>query len=221
MSDGYDCRHARLAIGGDPRHLPPEAESHIAGCAACSNFLAETLGMDERLREALELPLHQFRAAPARPAAPGRLAMAASLLLAVMVAGGVWMFWPQPALAREVIEHVRHEPDSWMAQRLLTAEELAPILAKAGVELDTSLPVVYASPCPFRGHVVPHLVVQTDDGPMTVMVLEHEKVSSRRDFNEGEYHGLLLPAGAGGVAVLKRGGAASDADVSRVLSAVR
>ena len=140
---------------------------------------------------------------------------------AVVVAGGVWMSWPQPALALEVVEHVRHEPGSWMGERLLTAEELAPILSKAGVELDTSLPVVYASPCRFRGHVVPHLVVQTDSGPMTVMVLEHEKVSSRREFTDGEYHGVLLPAGAGGVAVVMRGSEASDADVSRVLSAVR
>jgi hypothetical protein len=210
MSDGYDCRHARLAIGGDPRHLPPEAEAHIAGCAACSNFLAETLGMDERLRKALELPLHRFRAAPAKPAAPGRLAMAASLLLAVMVAGGVWMFWPQPALAREVVEHVRHEPGSWMQSRPLPAEQLAAVLAKAGVKYDSRLPVVYASPCPFRGHVVPHFVVSTDRGPMTVMLLAHEKAPENAVyFDEDGYRGVILAADYGGapgsIAVITRG----------------
>lgn len=217
MSTAYSCREARLAIGGDPRHLPPDALRHVEGCAACARFLAETLAMDDRLRTALELPLHRFR----RPPPARRLALAASVLLAVLVGGGLWTFWPQPTLAGDVLEHLRHEPDSWNQQRRLTAGELAPVLREAGIELDPTVPVVYASSCAFRGHVVPHLVVQSASGPMTVMILAHEQVTSRREFSEGDYRGVLLPAPRGGIAVITRHQAAEAGEVQRLLNAVR
>jgi len=213
-----DCRHVRVAIGGDPHALPPEVTAHIATCAACRQFHEETLSLDGRLRAALELPLTKFR----RPAPPARrFAMAASVALAILAGAGVWLFRPQPALAEEVVEHVRHEGGSWGMQEVLPAARIAEVLAKAGVAFDTSMPVVYASACPFHGRRVPHLVVQTADGPMTVMLLAHEKVSERQKFSEDGYQGMLLPAGEGSIAVLARGGEVPDAVAANLVSGVR
>ena len=92
---------------------------------------------------------------------------------------------------------------------MLSPAALADVLQTAGVQFDTSMPVVYASACPFHGRRVPHLVVQTTNGPMTVMLLAHEKVASRQEFSEGGYHGVLLPAGEGSVAVLMQNGASA------------
>ena len=58
-----ECAHARIAIGGEPHALPPEVTAHLATCAACRQFRAETLALDGRLRAALELPLSNFRKA--------------------------------------------------------------------------------------------------------------------------------------------------------------
>jgi len=68
---------------------------------------------------------------------------------------------------------------------------------------------------------VPHLVVQTANGPMTVMLLAHEKVSGRQEFSEGGFAGVLLPAGEGSVAVLMQDGKVPDAAATQVLSGVR
>ncbi len=76
-----DCAHARIAIGGEPHALPPEVTAHLATCAACRQFHAETLSLDGRLRAALELPLSNFR--KAAPAPARRFAMAASVALAL------------------------------------------------------------------------------------------------------------------------------------------
>ena len=66
--------------------------------------------------------------------------------------------------------------------------------------------VSYARSCLFRAHHVPHLVVQTEMGPVTVMVLAHESVSRPERFDEQGYHGVILPvAGHGSLAVLARG----------------
>jgi len=219
MSGSLDCSHVRVAIGGDPHNLGPEIREHLAGCAACSRFLSETLTLDGRVRSALELPLARFRK-PAQPPAR-RFALAASVLLAVLIGGGFWVFRPQSALASEVVDHVRHEGGSWGAHEVLTPAEVAEVLQKAGVNFDTSMPVVYAMACPFRGHRVPHLVVQTATGPMTVMLLAHEKVSARQEFSADGLEGVLLPAGEGAVAVLTRNGKVPDAIAITLVSGVR
>jgi hypothetical protein len=219
MSNEYTCRHARVAIGGDPHVLSPELSEHLATCAACTKFRAETLALDGRLRAALELPLASFRKTQAPPAR--RFALAASVVLAMLVGGGLWLLKPQPALADEVVEHLKHEAASWDAHEALSQAEVADVLHQAGVQFDTSMPVVYAMACPFHGRRVPHLVVQTSDGPLTVMLLAHEKVAERQEFSEGGYRGVLLPAGEGSVAVLARGGNVTDAVAEKLLSGVR
>jgi hypothetical protein len=65
-------------------------------------------------------------------------------------------------------------------------------------------PVVYANSCYFRGHFVPHFVVTTAAGPVTVMILMHEHVSAAQQFNEDGYSGLLVPARNGAVALISR-----------------
>jgi hypothetical protein len=219
MSIDYDCRHARVAIGGDPHEVSAELGDHLATCTACTRFRNETLALDRRLRAALELPLAEFRRPQVPPAR--RFALAASVVLAVLIGGGFWLLKPQPALAGDVLEHVKHEAASWDAHEVLTPAELADVLQKAGVQFDSSMPVVYASACPFHGRLVPHLVVQTAEGPLTVMLLAHEEVTLRQEFSEGGYHGVLLPAGAGSVAVLARDGNVPDAVVAKLLSGVR
>lgn len=222
--DASSCKHARLLIGADPHALNPEVSAHLAICIECSRFRDETLALDARLRAALELPLHQFRKSAA-PAPVRRYALAASLVLALLVGSAFWLFRPAPALAEEVIQHVAHESGSWDQHTTLTAQAVADVLHTAGVQFDTSMPIVYAMACPFHGHRIPHLVVQTAEGPMTVMLLAHEKVSHRQEFAENGYHGVLLPAGNGSVAVLTRSGsvpvAIPAAIEAQVVSGVR
>jgi hypothetical protein len=213
-----DCRHARVAIGGEPHELSPEVSAHLETCAACRQFRTDTLILDGRVRAALELPLTRFRkdAPPAR-----RFALAASVVLGLFLVGGFWLLSPRSALAGELVEHVSHEGGSWSKHEVLSSAELASVLRNAGVEFDTSLPVVYAMACQFRGHHVPHLVVQTANGPMTVMLLAHEKVAARQEFSEDGYRGVLLPAGEGSVAVLMRNGAVPEKIAAQVVSGVR
>jgi len=218
MSGALDCRHVRLAVGADPGHLSPEVEAHVSGCAECRRFRDETLALDGRLRAALELPLPEFRrrAPPAR-----RFALAASVVLALVVAGAAWLFRPPSALAGEVVAHVEEEAGSWSAHDQMPAAAIAGVLDFAGVDFDARLPIVYAAPCPFRGRRIAHLVVQTAHGPLTVMLLPHVGVARRETFSEDGLQGLLLPAGKGSVAVLARGTRVDSADAEAMVSAVR
>ncbi len=116
-------------------------------------------------------------------------------MAAALVVGGVlWLSRPPESLAAEIVTHVEGEPNSWQKTEPLSAEKLDAVLHKSGVNLGPGmLPVVYASSCWFRGHYVPHVVVTTKDGPVTVMILLHEQVNAAQQFNED---GLLGPVGA-------------------------
>jgi hypothetical protein len=168
----------------------------------------------------LAMPLHRFRQPDATPAPARRFALAASVVLALLVGGGFWLLRPQTALASELVEHMAHEPESWVQQRPLTRPELAAVLELAGVRFDSSLPVVYAAPCPFRGRRVSHLVLATASGPMTVMLLPHVRTAKREPIDEDGYRGVLLPAGDGSVALVMRGAAVPEAAVAQVMGAV-
>ena len=87
----------------------------------------------------------------------------------------------------------------------MNKDAVAAVLKDAGVRLAPGVGIVsYASTCRFRGADVPHLVVQTDAGPVTVMILRHEHVRTVERFDEDGYTGTLLPAGPGSVAVVGR-----------------
>ena len=86
----------------------------------------------------------------------------------------------------------------------MTPEELTEVLAHAQVKLKADMGrVSYATVCAFRGHHVPHFVVQTDEGPVTVLLLRDEKpIQKARPFKEGKFEGVIMPAPFGVLAVL-------------------
>jgi hypothetical protein len=199
------CERARLEIGADPAGTTPELEEHLRGCASCREFREEMRTLDGNIRRALERPPQPARtprlASPWRP-----WALAASILLAMVAVLSVWLLHPSDTLAHEVVAHVREEPDSWLARQQVDAQSIDAALRGAGVKLDiTSDRISYAQSCWFRDHYVPHLVVQTATGPVTVMILRNQHVSAPRTFQESGMSGVIVPASQGSIAVLTRG----------------
>jgi hypothetical protein len=164
---------------------------------------------------------------PAAPSAskgsrPRLFAVAASLAAALITALTLWLSRPADTLAAEVVKHVEGEPGSWHKTQPVAAYELDAVLRKSGVKLGPEMPsVVYASSCFFRGRYVPHLVVMTQEGPVTVMILENEKVPKAQQFNEDGYSGLLVPAPTGSVAVLSRTPMSLERSASSVVRALQ
>ena len=205
------CEQARLQIGADPAGSAPELEEHLRDCASCRQFREEMRALDANIRRALERPpQHRYTT---RAATPWRSwALAASALLATLALVAVWLLRPSDTLARDVVAHVQEEPDSWLARQRVDARVIDEALRGAGVKVDlTSDRITYAQSCWFRNHYVPHLVVQTAQGPATVLILRHQQVSGRRSFQEGGMSGVIVPAPQGSIAVLTRGSANVEA----------
>jgi hypothetical protein len=106
-----------------------------------------------------------------------------------------------------------HEPHALVrTDAAVNAAVLESVLARSGLRLRQGANrISYAMSCRFRGHSVPHLVVQSDEGPVTVLLLTEEVGVKRREvFDEGGFRGVVLPAPRGAVAVLARHGHADQ-----------
>jgi hypothetical protein len=224
----------------DPQNPSAEMRLHVASCADCTTYTGRLLRFEGRLDRALRLsamtqgvaqaapravPPRMDSAITARPARRRRhwLAAAASVLVAAVVAGGLWLVVPGRSLAAAVVDHMSKEPEAWARTDVPVAQlRLDQILGKSHVRLRPGAGLVsYANSCLFRGHAVPHLVVQTPGGPVTVMVLTHESVIHSVHFNEQGYRGVIVPVpGHGSLAVLERGDAMDSKTIDAIASQV-
>jgi Protein of unknown function (DUF3379) len=219
------CLEFRRAVGADPSLSSAEILEHERQCAACAAHRRELIALDAKLRRALEIRIPGQR--PFVPSAPpvrraSWLALAASVLLAVGIGVGLWTFFPRATLAQVVVDHIHHEPGAMVT----TADRVAPfaladVLAKGGIRLRPDFAgVSYARSCPVRGYVVPHLVVQTSEGPVTVLVMVHEHVQHEVAIDDARLRGEIVPAGPGSIAIIGTGPESVAEVRSRVLAAV-
>ncbi len=223
-----NCLDVRRALGAEPARRGPEIEAHLGSCAACARHTAELARLDGVILRALRVPVRSpvpLPAAAAPPTRPRLWAMAAGLAATAVLAAVVWSAYPREALAASLVGHMSHEPESRVRTDVpATPAALTAALAGSGVSIDPAAPrVSYAMSCLFRLRHVPHLVVQSDSGPMTVMVLTREHVSGREDFDEGGYRGVIVPARHGSLAVLAPTGtpaASVDDTLARVTAAL-
>jgi Protein of unknown function (DUF3379) len=227
-----DCEQFRRAMLAEPSNDGAESRLHLATCHECTRYALQLRRFEGRLERALRVevnprlmeqrvvtPLRAARPRGARPWEPPHrrwLAAAASVLLGTAVAVSLWLAAPGRSLAADVVKHMAEEPNAWARTDIPVPEpRLDKVLRDSHVRLRPSAGLVsYASSCSFRGHTVPHLVVQTASGSVTVMVLTHEKLRSAMRFDEQGYRGVLVPVdGHGSLAVLERG---PDMDIKAV-----
>jgi hypothetical protein len=221
----------RAAILADPRSADAELCAHREACAECRAFTEQLLKFESRLERALRvdiaatlkvLPFERKRGRVTRQ--PRRwMAIAASVVFGAMIVGGVWLTLPQSSLAAAVVAHMAGEPDAWQRTDIAVSKpELADVLKSSQLRLKPDAGIVsYASSCTFRGYKVPHLVVQTASGPVTVMVLVHESVRHATQFDDQGYRGTIVPVpGHGSIAVLMRDTGISAGEVERIAAQV-
>jgi hypothetical protein len=212
----------QLAVGADPTHLDDEQRAHLRQCPSCATYLAELLELEARLGAALNIPV-PARAAP-RPARapvwPYGLAAAAALVAVLVTA--LLVSAPRDALARSVAVHMDHEPQAFVLTAPVDPAHLDEVLRAAHVQILAGAPTVtYAQSCPLRGHIVPHLAVLTDHGPVVVMLLTEDPVSQRQAFTVDGYHGVIVPMARGSLAIISEHPEDFDAIVSLVASRIR
>jgi hypothetical protein len=232
-----NCLEFRRQVGAEPSTTLPAVLAHCEDCAACARYRDEMRSLDSLLGKAMRVDVVPSSAREGSGPAAGSdpsyaprrwLAMAASLVAGVLVAATLWLSYPEPTLsypeptlAAEVIGHVVSEPDAMKSSQPLDAQAITEVLQPSGVRLRPGIgTVTFAMRCVFEGRVVPHLVVQTEAGPVTVLLLAHRQVEHATRVEADGYSALVLPAPRGSIAIVGRDASRVDSIARRVFEDV-
>ena len=140
-----------------------------------------------------------------RSKAPLWFAVAATVVLGLSIALRMSSFFVEyDSLADEVLAHLDHEPRSLVVTDVPVSDrrlQRAVPASMAVFDRDETL-ITYANPCIINGKRVPHLVVQGQHGPITILLMPEEKVAEKTPLDGATVHGVILPVGEGSIAII-------------------
>jgi len=223
-----NCLDFRRHVGAEPFAAGEEIAAHRRDCAPCARHQDELQAMDGLIARALAVEAGRIgrakQPAPSRaPAASKRRLFAIAASLVVGLAAGLVLLVsvPRTSVAREVMDHILHEPGTMTATDPLPPAELAGVLDPDGTRLRPDIgDVTFAARCLFDGRIVPHLVVRTPEGPVTVLMLRHRTIRKPVEIDEQGYRGLVLPAPHGSIAIVGQGIADAEGVAKKVFESV-
>ncbi len=218
-----NCEEYRQAIATDPS-LEDDA-GHVAACAACTEYKAEMLALNDSIAMALAIDVPELQLPDLPPvsaeedkvvslvsrrkrtfAMPTWIGIAAGFALAAIV--GVQFLandsLSDQALADEILAHIDHEP--WAMQVTdvsVPAERVSRVMAANGGTMQPDIGLVsYAQNCIINGNTIPHLVIQGRNGPVTLLLMPEEMVSMPVSLDGERINGVILPLGDGSIAIV-------------------
>ncbi len=214
-----DCNEFRQMILGDPSTA--DGEAHLESCTECQAYLEDIHSLDATLKQAMSidvppLPMPELPEidtdnvvglpARRRGKAPVWLATAAAVTLAAFL--GINSFVGHDhdglSLADELIAHMDHEPYALQVTDVPVSDSRLTRIVPANIanlSHDAGL-ITYAQSCEINGNKVPHLVIQGERGPVTIILLPDEKVEDVTPLEGERFNGVLVPVGDGSIAII-------------------
>jgi hypothetical protein len=220
-----NCMDFRRQVGAEPALDGGDIAAHRRDCPACARYQDELRSMDGVIARALALDVARIGRTPAAaaPAAPRRRMFAIAASLAVGLAVGLVLLVgaPRASIAREVVNHITHEPGTMAGIAPLAPVALTGVLGPEGARLRPGIgDVTFAARCVHDGHVVPHLVVRMPEGVVTVLVLGHRDVGKPLRIEDQGLIGMVLPAPRGSIAIVGQNLADPEGVARKVFEAV-
>jgi hypothetical protein len=134
---------------------------------------------------------------------PTWLGLAASVLivtvLGVRFAGNDVVY---ESLADEIVAHFdNHQAGLKVTNVGVSERTLANVVEDEVEEMDIGL-ITYATSCEINGHSIPHLVIQGERGPITILLLPDENIGNAVALEGIGMTGVILPVGNGSIAII-------------------
>jgi hypothetical protein len=219
-----NCENYREAIAADPSESFEGGAEHAAACESCSVYRAEMRALDETIARALAIDVPDLRIPDLPPldeqenvvnlpfrrlskiTTPAWIGIAASFALAAII--GVQFVGDGPTndqlLAAEVLSHLDHEP--WALQVTdvsVSDDQFARVVNPTIGTMDRDVGLVsYAQSCIINGNTIPHLVIQGEKGPITLLLLPDEMVHGAVSLSGESVDGVILPHGDGSIVII-------------------
>lgn len=242
-----NCGQYKEAIAADPSESFDGGAVHSTNCSLCNAFKAEMQALDAKIAAALAIDVPELRMptlppissedkvvdlASRRPitwTTPAWVGLAASVVLATVIGvrmsnnGVEHMDTEHNTLAEQVVTHLDYEPAALTVTDVAVSDDrLYSVVRPAVATLDRDLGLIsYAMSCRINGKEVPHLVLQGEKGPVTILLMPHETVDMPVELEGQSIEGVIFPVGNGSIAIIGERGERIDRVEKTVTEAVK
>ncbi len=211
-----NCDEYKEAISGDPSF--DGGAGHLSECSSCQAYRQEMIALDDKILRALSLNVPELNmpelpeietsnvvslGSRRRFSPPTWFAMAATIVVAALI-GIRFVGVDNQTLAEEVLAHLDGEPNALVVTDVAVSDERFRSVVPAKIaSMDRSVGLItYARSCEINGRDVPHLVIQGEHGPVTILLMPEEKIPSALPLEGDTVHGVILPVGSGSIAII-------------------
>ncbi|WP_163832828.1 DUF3379 family protein [Spartinivicinus ruber] len=198
-----NCLEFRRVVLEEPQQLAPALVAHKQQCKECHRYYVQLQEQEALLMEALAVPVPDDLAAkimlqcsfdetsdqadanssvvPLKSKGKtfsqfiGGFAVAASVMLGVV-------FWQthlsseQRELTEMFVQHMEHEAHSLVLEEPISVGRVGFTLNNVGIKpMGELVNVTYAANCIIEDKMVAHLVVKTDKGPVTILLMPNKQ----------------------------------------------
>ncbi len=218
-----NCEDYKESLAADPTASVEGGAEHVAACASCAAFTTEMQAFNDRISKALAINVPDLQipelpeieednvvnlpvAGKKKFAAPTWIAIAATVVLAAFV--GVRMINTSDLnslpLADQVLAHLDHEPGALQVTNVAVSDaQFAKVVNPTIGTMNRNVGLVtYARSCVINGKTIPHLVIQGEKGPITLLLMPEEMVDGAMTVNGKGVNGVILPVGNGSIAII-------------------
>jgi len=218
-----NCDKYKELLAADPTTAVEGGAEHVAACASCAAFTQEMQAFNDRIAAALTISVPDL-GVPELPelkddnvvdlpfggkrrfSAPTWIGIAATVVLAAFV--GVRMINTSQlnslSLADQVLAHLDHEPNALQVTNVAVSDERFSNVVNPSIgTMDRSVGLVtYAQSCVINGRTIPHLVIQGEKGPITLLLMPEEMIDGAMTLDGKGVNGVILPVGNGSIAII-------------------
>ena len=221
-----NCEEFKKAIAAEPRATFEGGAGHVAECESCASFMAEMQALDVRIASALAIDVPELNLPdlPDLPeigednvvnmpferkgskSMPFWIGIAASFALAAVI--GIQLIGIDPvseySLSEEILAHLDHEPGALRVTNVAVSDDrLSRVVNPSVGTMDRNVGLVtYAQSCIINGKTVPHLVIQGEEGPVTLLLMPDEMIDGAVMLDGEGVNGVILPMGRGSIAII-------------------
>jgi len=205
------CRQLRVGSFRDNS----EIIKHLDNCDACSAYAAQQDKLTQTMEQAFDIDVPEGLAARILLQQSinekqhvgfvrNRVyAVAASVLLSVGLVSG-FLFLNKPmSLDKVALNHVKDEERHLHDHNNVQLVKVNDLLKPFNMKLDKSIGEInYAGSCLIKKSKGVHIVVQSDSGPVTILLMPGEFVKNRKLLDDAVYSGAVVPIENGSFAII-------------------
>jgi hypothetical protein len=132
-----------------------------------------------------------------------RYAIAATVFLTFVIVTASWYIKQPGPIESFVIEALMMEPEVYMSDDALPREQIDKLFASLNTKIEGELGQVhFMKTCPTPGGTGARMVLMTDNGPVTLLIMPKAELNNRIDFELEKYKGSVIALETGAVAII-------------------